>query len=41
MESVVLGDSLAAGTYRLTVKFTLQQPDTLLELSGGTVRLEK
>jgi hypothetical protein len=41
MDGMVLGDSLVAGTYRLTLHFALQQPDTVLELSGGTVRLEK
>jgi hypothetical protein len=38
---VILGDSLAAGSYRIVVAFTMNQPATSFNLNAGTVTLER
>lgn len=40
-DHVILGDSLAAGVYGVTIEFHMSEPAATLEFDGGDVRLER
>lgn len=37
----ILGDSLSPGAYRVRIRFSMSEPEAMLEFDGGEVRLER